>query len=119
MPQLDTELDKALSGKGWVFCGVWTAGTTAYVALDKKKPLKKSKTAYIKNEYGGKAFIQGACKVGPALEFRFVKGDKAPQKVHLKNGLAEQLDGRKCKVNVGKPLDEVPSSRDALKGLDS
>ena len=117
MARLDTELEKALSGKGWVFCGVWTAGTSAYVVLDKRKPVKKTKTAHIKQEYGGKAFIQAACKVGPALEFRFVKGDKAPQKIHLKTGMAEQLDGRLYKVTIGKPLDQAPSSQEDLNDL--
>jgi hypothetical protein len=105
----------------WLFCAVAANGTKAFVQVDAKRRVEKKVVEDLKNHVGGSAQkVRGICNVkGNKLVFYLSKNaKKKPQKVHINNGLKDQIKDKVYKVeDVFFTLDEVPESKSELNAV--
>ncbi len=97
----------------WLHCAVTHKGTSLKVAMNPKKPLKKKEMGDMRKEMKGGIAVQGVCRIGNPIEFRFVKGRKPPKQETLKKGVRAQ-SRKELKVKIGKELPPVPRDLRAL-----
>ncbi len=120
----NAELNACLSKKGkWMHCSLVLAGTNVIFALNPKRPINKDEQNKMKGTLKGKKTVYiGACKTGNPLQFRLVppkKGAKLPPPLrkYLKSWVNQQT-GKNIKIEVGEPLEEMPSKLSEIAEMD-